>query len=340
MTHQTDLPTDLAVRVTQDIGRFFGGGPVRIKSVEHIRNPYSDVYRVGVRIRAQAACVYVKVPHHTPANQTTLTARLQTEFTVMRELADRWRGDRRFGVADPIAFYPEIPAVLTLAATGRPLRERYRTTARRVGMPFARAELLQCASGCGEWLREFQAATCKGVAPFDIDELLSYCDVRIRLLLEDTRSGFSSSLASRLITKAQTVAKTSLRDGTPVTGRHNDFASHNLISAGGTVRVIDFSMFDYGAAAYDPCNFWLELEMLKYDWTYSRSFLTQLQDRFLGAYGNIQAHDPAFALARIRYSLNRLLTALGERDGWRPDARYRRRAAEVSCDWLTNFADS
>ncbi|PKO57168.1 MAG: hypothetical protein CVU28_00110 [Betaproteobacteria bacterium HGW-Betaproteobacteria-21] len=334
------LPADFESQVIADVAAFFGSHvPGRVTSTTRIRNPYSDVYRIAIKLGEQFECVYVKLPHHTAANHGSLKRRLKTEFEVMRTLSERWHDNTRHGVIEPIAYYPEIPAIVTREALGRQLRERYRTSARIVGLPGPRKNLFQSVSHCGKWLKEFQLATVVDRRPFDIDELLTYCEIRIKLLISDADAGVSNDLAGKLIKTAEKISQTTLAQATLVSGRHNDFASHNVISSGSSIHVIDFSMFDYGATAYDPCNFWLELEMLKYDWTYSRDVLSALQERFMSAYGEITPNDPVFMLARVRYSLNRLLTALSDRSGWRPDARYRRRAAEVSRDWLLNFAN-
>lgn len=332
------IPLDLLDSVTKDVTVFFGSHQsVRVIRTVLIRNPYSDVFQLSFRTGSATCRAYLKIPHLTPANQGKLQDRLRTEFEVMRTLTSVWSSNGPYGVVAPIAFYPDIPAIVTLEAVGRPLRERYRTTARRIGLPAPRAALKACVRHCGVWLREFQQITATHTGPFDTEELLTYSQARIDLLTKDPRAGFSDALGKQLIATIRTIAAAELT-ATPSAGRHNDFASHNILSRGGDVRVIDFSMFDNGATAYDPCNFWLELEMLKYDWTYSRSFLDELQSIFLRAYGNTRPDEAAFSLARVRYSLNRLLTALSSSDGWRPDARYRRRAAEVSRDWLVHFA--
>lgn len=334
------LPFDLAQVAEDDLQRFLSiSVRPRLIATTRILNPYSDVYRLVFSTPTGRACAYLKTPHHTPENEAALKRRLATEYRVMDTLAKRWETCDGFGVVEPIAFYPDIPALLTKEALGRPLRERYRTTARRLGRGSSQRELIECVRRCGEWLNEFQQETREGIAPFDVKELLDYCEIRFRLLLQDASSGFSPELAKRITSRVNETALRELANGVVITGRHNDFASHNIISQDGTIRVIDFSMYDTGAAAYDICNFWLELEMLKYDWTYSRPFLSQLQCEFLAGIEEIRPPAPAFRLARVRYSLNRLLTALGNRGVWRPDARYRRRAAEVSLDWLRSFAD-
>lgn len=332
------LPPGILESVQKDVAAFFGTDEkLQTVRIFAIKNPYSDVFQITFNIGSTTSCVYLKVPHITSANEDKLQDRLRTEFEVMRSLAARWSENGPYGVVTPIAFYPDIPAIVTLEAVGRPLRERYRTTGRRIGLPAPRSALKECVRRCGLWLREFQRLTASGHCRFDTEELLAYSDVRIDLLTKDTCSGFSVVLGKQLIATIQTIADNELAM-TPIAGRHNDFASHNIVSCGSDIRVIDFSMFDHGATAYDPCNFWLDLEMLKYDWTYSRAFLNELQFLFLEGYGGIRADNAAFSLARVRYSLNRLLTALSGSHGWRPDARYRRRAAEVSYDWLAHFA--
>ncbi|MCA9130588.1 MAG: hypothetical protein KDB22_26045 [Planctomycetales bacterium] len=288
---------------------------------------------------ANTELVYAKLPHSNTKNLSIHQRRLGSEFDTMKLLAKKWRSDSPYGVIEPLAFYPDLPAIVTCAAPGYPLRYEYRSAARLLGFPRHRRKLLECVSHCGVWLREFQDATVIGRGPFDVDELLSYCNPRIEMLLESEATEFSKHLAESLTSSVRQLGESLSSEGVLITGRHNDFASHNVVSKDGSIRVIDFSMFDSGAAAFDLCNFWFELEMLKCDWTYSNSFLSRLQQRFLAAYGTPKPKEPDFSLARVRYTLNRLLTALNACQTSRADARYRQRVVGVSYDWLQNFTE-
>lgn len=332
------IESQLTERMVADAGVFFGASaPAGLIKSRVLANPYSTVLVVDLDVAGSRRVLYAKVPNVSESNRAVLHARLKSEFDVMKAFSMHPH-DARYGVATPFAYYPDFPAVVTLGAEGRPLRESLRLGARRIFTPALRRMLLEHAVSCGQWLHEFQGATSRGTACFDVDELLSYCRIRLDLLLEEPVPGFSADLADGIIESVLKVSASLDCARNQLVGRHNDFASHNIITDDRSMRVIDFSMYDLGSFAYDPCNFWLELEMLKYDWTYSRPFLTRLQESFLQAYGAIRPDDAAFKLARVRYALNRLLTAVSASRGWRPDARYRRRAAEVSHEWLLAFA--
>lgn len=304
-----------------------------------IASPYSDICIVSVRKGTHKSSYFVKTPKVDASNASLVSARLRSEYEIMALLSNAQSEGSPIGVATPYAFYDQFPTIVTLAAKGTPLRNWYRGNARLVSLPRRRGVLDLYMRLCGAWLKDFQSKTSCEPAKFDVWELLDYCSIRLKMLTEGPAPYVSSSLSNRIVSAVQTTAASSRPLVTAISGRHNDFASHNIIAHKGQIRVIDFSMFDHGSTAYDPCNFWLELEMLKCDWTYSAPLLSRMQAQFLQSYGAIQPHDPAFHLARVRYSLNRLLTAIGDENLTRLDTIYRRRSALLSYNWLVWFAE-
>jgi hypothetical protein len=164
--------------------------------------------------------------------------------------------------------------------------------------------------------------------------------VLVDRLVSNEKIEFPKGLSERIVQTIHALGQSISAQGVQVVGRHNDFASHNILAGNGKVWIIDFSMFDYGASIYDPCNFWLDIEALKLDPTYSGTFLEALQERFMVAYGGMSMDDPAFMLARCRYTLNRLVTSLDRTKGWSARAIYRRRIVRDSLNWLKCFAAS
>lgn len=78
--------------------------------------------------------------------------------------------------------------------------------------------------------------------------------------------------------------------------------------------------------------------VLKLDPTHSAELLAQMQQAFLSAYGRIEPGQPAFELARVRYTVNRLLNELERGRGLQRFSLRRLRSARASTAWLRQFA--
>lgn len=337
---QERMPEGLAAALRKDAVSIFGlQGEPAVVLKKTIHNPYSQVHVVEIRQDPFHRRIYVKIPHSEFQGLQVLKARLVAEFRIMQKLNALELDTSTYGVGIPFGYYPDYPAIATLEAANQTLRMRYRTRARLLVPPAARGGLEQEVANCGSWLRQFQDLTAKAPAAFDLDELVTYCEVRLKRLRDNARIDFPAWLAEGVIQAIHDLGSRIRPDENRIVGRHNDFAGHNILVDGRKIWVIDFSMFDHGASAYDPCNFWLELEMLKLDPTYSSRFLGELQKQFLDAYGRISPDSPAFRLARCRYTLNRLVTSLGDIDGWKPEAFYRRQVVSTSLNWLRGLSE-
>lgn len=339
MRLQTAIPQALVQALCNDVALALGfDSEPSLVVKKTIENPYSRVHVVDVTVNQFCTRLYVKIPHSSVHDDSVLRERLSVEYQIMQTMCESSGRSADYGVATPLGYYPEFPAFATFEAGRKTLRMYYRTRARVLTLVPFRKVLVQSVEHCGRWLCEFQDRTRKDAAPFDVKELVVYCDVRIRRLLRQNRIRFDEKLAAGIEGAIRKHATGIRAVENRIVGRHNDFASHNLLADQARIRVIDFSMFDYGSAAYDPCNFWLELEMLKLDPTYSRSFLGSLQETFLVEYGQITPEMPAFMLARCRYTLNRLVSALESPGGMGLNSTYRSRVSAASLEWLGHFA--
>jgi hypothetical protein len=333
------VPASLVEDLKKDAVRVFGFEAE--PSVEHKKsflNPYSDVHVFEISRDEFRRRVYVKIPRSEFDDLSVLKKRLIAEFRIMQKLNVLELDAQGYGVGIPFGYYPEYPAIATLEAGRKTLRMHYRMNARRFALSSARENLMREVANCGAWLRKFQELTSREAAPFDIGALVTYSEVRLKCLLKQNKIHFPETLAHDIVRTIHAHGACIRSDENRIVGRHNDFAGHNILVNEGKVWVIDFSMFDHGPSAYDPCNFWLELEMLKYDPTYSGSFLGAMQERFLASYGSLSPEHSAFKLARCRYTLNRMVSSLDVMKGWRPDAFYRRRVVREGMLWLKSFA--
>jgi aminoglycoside phosphotransferase (APT) family kinase protein len=317
------LPVDLVRRIQRDTRSHFQLAELPVATAAwQILNPYSLVLCIQWSNRDWSQRVFVKLPlgpvdpvaaakYSQPEHSTVLR-----EFNVLSMLAPLRVANVRglvAGTVVPLANYIDLFALVTVDAGGTTLRRTYTRHARRWALPRDRGALLEQVELCGRWLSEFHASTAQGHDGFHLDELQAYCRTRLEKMHRLYPAVLSTTQAELLMTAAARVAARIPPDSLRISGRHNDFASHNIIARpDGGISVLDFTMYDHGANAFDVCNFWFELEMLQWDPTYSRSLLSDAQRLFLASYGGMTADSPDFILARLRYAINRLLNALGE----------------------------
>ena len=342
------LPIDLLARIQRDTQTHFGlAKPPNATAAWQIVNPYSLVLCIQWSADDWRQRVFVKLPlglvdpvdaakYSQPEHSTVLR-----EFNVLRMLAPLRVSNGRGLVAGsvvPLANYIDLFALATVDAGGTTLRRNYTRHARRWALSSDREALLARVDLCGLWLRQFHVSTAQGHDGFHIDELQAYCRTRLEKMHRSYPSALSQTQAEHLMTAAARVAARIPSDSLRVSGRHNDFASHNIIARpDGGISVLDFTMYDHGANAFDVCNFWFELEMLKCDPTYSRSLLSDAQSLFLASYGAMTVDSPDFILARLRYAINRLLNALGEAKSRTGYSLHRHLTIRAIRTWLSAF---
>lgn len=309
--------------------------------VKTLHNPYSDVHIFQIDPKHLNLHVYVKIPHASPSNLHLMQKRLAAEFKIMQQLhseASATTNTPYCHVARPLGYYPEHLAIVTFKAGAQTLRQHYRSAARLLYNSKSRELLLKEVINCGLWLKKFQQCTAAGTAAFDGKQLIDYVKIRLDSLIKKSNIEFSIPLSDKIISQIATLSESIDPQMHKISGRHNDFSSHNILTDRGKVWAIDFSMYDTGSSVYDPSYFWLELEMLKIDPSYSTKFLDFLQDAFLEAYGSISINSPVFNLVRCQYSINRILTLHNDTRLPTPGTFYRRSAVKACMEWVIKFA--
>lgn len=344
---QATFPAGLIPLLQRDTARRFQTpGLPKIRPLKTLHNPYSDVHIFQLDAQNLQRRLYVKVPHCGTQGMAVAHQRLQAEFDILQRLQglkgldDSTSAQRGYGTVEALNVYPEFPALATFETAPTTLREHYRSGARRLFSHTKREHLIPAVTHCGQWLRSFQEATDAGCGPFPAHELLAYIDIRLQRLVSTPGLhglGFTEALAHDIRQRIRTVAQGIDPGKHRLCARHNDYASHNILTHQGRIWVIDFSMVDTGSSAFDPTTFWLDLDMLKADPSYSRAFISQLQTTFLEAYGGITPESPAFALVRTQYQLNRVLTLHTPLRLPTPGALYRRRVVRQCLSGLRGF---
>lgn len=312
-----------------------------VKHVKTLHNPYSETYLLEVKNQHSRLRIYVKIPHASATGANIAQKRLRTEFNIMQALHQGSKAanhDLFADVAEPLGYYPEYTALATVEAGAHTLRQHYRSTARLIYSRPSRELLLAEVKNAGIWLQKFQQNTFRGTGAFDAEQLIAYIKIRLALLVKIKNINFSPLLANSVIAQIDKLAKKIDPATHPIAGRHNDFASHNIIANQGKIRIIDFSMYDTGSTAYDPTYFWMDLEMLKSDPSYCSRFLSELQAVFLTHHGGIDSHSVAFQLVRCQYSINRILTLHQKLILPTPHNIYKKSVVTSCLSWIKEFS--
>ena len=312
------VSTELLGRIRHDFARYYGlpTEPTVLAAWE-IVNPYSLVLCIKFGNANWSRRVFVKLPLG-PFDPVTAAKASQPEFSYARIEFDALSSVAHLRVVDPIlgtassvvplAYYLDLFALVTLEAVGPTLRRLYNRNARKWALPGMRQSLLDRVALSGKWLRLFHDSSTIGLNGFPLEEFLNYCTTRLNKLSQTFPSFLSWSEAEALIVAVKKVASKVPVNSLRISGCHNDFASHNIIAVeDGGISILDFTMYGQGVNAFDVCNFWFELEMLKCDPTNSIALLSDAQSVFLTGYGALSTKSPDFMLARFRYSINRLL---------------------------------
>ncbi len=329
----------LASRIAVDAASRFGlNQPPALVAAWRIDNPYSTVLCLQFARGGWSRRFFAKLAKSPQVDKAALFSQLQTEFTILQRLEAFHATTAGHGTVVPLALYADVPSVVTVEAQGMTLRKVYAKQARFFAGSNSRRSLLDLAELAGKWLGTFQAKTIVGQGDFPVEDLLQYCQKRLERLSKHHADTLSHEQVARLNTRTRALARSLAPGSVRITGRHNDFASHNIIAQlDGGIRVLDFQSFDHGPEVFDACNFWFELEFLKFDPTYSAGLLAQMQESFLQAYGRIDPVRVDFQLARLRYAVNRLLNELDADQGLQRLSLRRRRSVRGTRAWLLAF---
>jgi len=278
--------------------------------------PYSRILRIELQRGSWTVRVFAKLPSPKVKVPARSASRYEREYEILNSLHEARTECDAAASVEPLLYDSETPALVTLEASGHELAAAYSRTARLIPVFASRSDTVRRVELCGLWLRQFHDRTSLRAAPFDVEELIEYCGSRIEMLRQAHEKYPIVDRLERSISIAATLSGPNAMTDIPWSLRHNDFSSHNVIATPrGGVRVLDFTMVDSGPSVFDTCSFWFELEMLKYNPSFSIAFLSKLQHTFLTAYGLTSTNDIAFRLARLRYSVVRVcrMLSMGDR---------------------------
>jgi hypothetical protein len=295
----------------------------------------SNIARLNIVCSGETKTLFIKKLSMSENGDDGVTASVSKEFEILGRLYSSFASIRNLGVVRPVAVFPQLQVVVTEGAPGLSLSEVISKAGKRLS---SRKDLARGIAHCrlaGQWLQHFQSLTRQGEQPFNVEGLLRYCDSRLDLLVRADRSGIGSAEKTKIVNKIMRWNDKSKPEENIVTGRHNDFAPHNIIADNDSLIVLDFTYFDYDSYAYDVCGFLRGFIKLGVNPVSSGSKILALRDAFFAGYGGrVDLSAPQFMMAACRFHIEMLLSRLDDCFGLEPRAWMTRRLYAQSLRWL------
>lgn len=318
----------------------FEGKPVIEKLSEHIYNN-SGIVILRVVLGAKETKLYVKKLAVSEYNRNLVHERVVTEFNIMESLHEKFEPYPKLSVARPVAVYPEDLILVTEECKGATL-EHYlsRATMRWSSKNTAS----QCADYCrssGQWLALFHEFTKKPNTAFNLEGLMEYCDIRLKLLAGNAKSHVDDGFRRRVIQYLERLANEIRVEDNFIAGRHNDFLPQHVFLNEEQLAVIDLTMFDYDSIYYDICSLWNKLESMKADPLVSSNSVSRSQEAFLDGYGrDIDLNTPLFKAILVRRKVTKMLEIANSQSRWLHHKYLERKLYWGNNTWLTSEIES
>ncbi len=276
--------------------------PSTITLARKFSRPYSTVYRFLLGYDQSNAnappprALYAKVfrpSRQNLQNQQKYLDRLQTEFEVAKQLRASLHEQREAAIVRPVAYYPELLALVTEEAAGNGLAEIIIAACKRWSLRNALNQAVLHCRRAGIALAAIQAAT-RASRRFNAEELLEYAQIRLQRLRDNDTVPFSSEDYKRIWNFLEHALAKIPRAQLGQCGCHGDYAPFNLLADKERVTVLDFSMFKTGSCYNDATYFHHRVEGYLHKPIFSASAIRAVQSAFLEGYNQAsnRARDP------------------------------------------------
>lgn len=294
MSQGGDAFSPVLAALQADPATEFGEPGAKIELLGRIDGPFSTVQRVRIQTPARSIKAYAKIlkPYQdTPEELARADRMLRREYNATSALYQALHQDAEIGAVRPIAFLPELRAIVTEEVPGRPMSELLAETSR------ASAEALAVARRVGAWIRIYQSLV-EATGTVELPERRTYLDDRLkqmegRVITSSERRevlALFDSLAAQLPTECAAV---------PI---HADLTPTNIIvDDRGRIAVLDFTMAKMGTSYHDISHVFFHLEMLGARQR-KPAMARELQRALLAGYSPALSEDtPLFQLMLLQH---------------------------------------
>ncbi len=303
-----------------------GAAPGAVALLEVRDHAYSSTGLIRVDEPAGARQLIAKTLAARPGPEDGRARQIEREYRALVECTGVFRGTPTLRIPAPVAFFPELQAVVMEIAPGRLLSEVI-SHARFWPSRATVAAISHACRLCGQWLGRLHEAT-RSVAPAATLDLLGPCEVALATLAARPVPPVSADFIAIVRSHVGDLGRRLEGHDVPVTATHGGLAPYNVIVApdGRSVTVIDFASFRVDAAQFDYLKFRSRLDMLAQGPSFRRRVVERLVGAFSEGYGHaVDVQSPVARLLSIGFALDQM-TAYVDAVG-SPGLSLRRRLA-------------
>lgn len=276
-------------------------GPFSAQPLASCTRAHSTIQTIELSSPTTHARFYLKILHDDPSERARKLAQLETEYRVLKDLCAMFANFSSLGVVQPVACFPDDLALITREFPGAPLSKILSTATRPVAAAATRSLARNLCRLAGSWLSHFQRLPHHhSAALYDLDEILLYCDHRLRLI--SSRDAGRLSSLSRITRRLEKLAASVEPADRRIVVRHNDFRPDNILATPDRLVVLDFTGFTYGPPLYDVLKFWTRVDLFGLARPWAQSRVHRLKLAFLEGYQD--PVDPASPIVRLLLAAN------------------------------------
>ena len=186
-------------KIVHEGNRIFStGGKVTVGKIDEFINPGSTTCRMELFLGEERRAIYVKTLIPGRGATEKIKEDVLKEYEVLRSLYEGFAGMSHISVVRPLAVFPEYRTIVTEEAPGPTLQHRLARATRIWASSHDSDKAGRSCYLAGKWLNKFQQLTYKGNSPFSADDIVDYCNVRLRDLVARPESGVNDSLQQKL----------------------------------------------------------------------------------------------------------------------------------------------
>jgi Phosphotransferase enzyme family len=291
------------------------GRVVRFRPVEFIQRPLSKIVKIELEFENSKNNILVKVfkPKSSSLNHLQMMReRVQKDFEVTRSLHERFKSYPGYSVAEPVACFPELLAMVMMESSGVNLRDLIINKATFYPGKATLHQLAEYSFACGQWLTIFQKITGDNTQKkLQLHDIIYDIDLRLSKLVAQYGDFFNPQLRRQVLTYLERQALLVTDPDLRLCGVHGDFCPSNILIHGKEIIVLDFEMFKVGSVYQDVTYYLRHLGTFLQKPTFRPKTISILRQALLSGYDKgIDATSPIFSLFILRHIICHLVDIL------------------------------
>ena len=292
-----------------------GDAPLcEVLALREFNGPYSSVLEVELHTEQSKWHGFVKSAEGAQKlidTDSDFQGPSQGEFDLLSKLWTAFGDSPEFGSPRPVAFYPDLSAIITEDVGGQSFAMELRTHANLFAGRTAREHLAAACRKAGQWLLKFQAITeSPSEDLLNLDELRDYIDLRLTHLIQIRHPGVDAEWRRGVLKFLDRVAPDITQQDRVLAGVHGDFSLGNVLVSDERLAVIDFERHSQGSVIYDLTHLHHHLYHLRSNPRYRGRLAQTLCQALLQGYDpHFDIRAPLFRLYQVNHALCMMIEA-------------------------------